>query len=138
MKQEYIVAFMTKNSKKFRESDYSTVQNLLAQVDDLKFPLLIGKSFEKAWPIVTTIFLCALGIFLAIGCIAVGSECYHDGYRGWDNSWHEAYIAWGDVIYSIFLGTMSISSVALGFYLILILRKQMALKELQTFISNLK
>lgn len=140
MKQEYIVAFMTKNSKRFRESDYATVQNALGNVDDSYFPLLMGKSFVKGWWIVLGILLLGLGIFLAIGCIAGGDAYFNNThYVGtYPNGFWEHTYRTEDLLYSIFLGLMSVSSLFLGIYLQIVTRKKIALKDLQMFISLLK
>ncbi len=132
MKQDNIVAFMAKNSKKFRESDYGTVRNTLASVDDSYFPLLMGKSFSMGWWIVLSIILWALGIFLAIeGGVWIDDGIYYR--RIYDTFGYDP----GSIILGIFFCVLALLAIALGIYLLLMIRKK-ALKNLQKIATNLQ
>lgn len=138
MKQDNIVAFMAKNSKKFRESDYGTVRNTLASVDDSYFPLLMGKSFTMGWWIVLSIILWALGIFLAIlGGVCLNAKIYDMRiYYTLGN-----FLYWsvdpGSIIFGIYFWVLTLLAIALGIYLLLMIRKK-ALKNLQKIATNLQ
>lgn len=153
MKQDNIVAFMAKNSKKFRESDYGTVRNTLASVDDSYFPLLMGKSFSMGWWIVLSIILWALGIFLAI----LGGVLIDAILGGACGAWAEwifnlffydiriyytigNFLDWSynpGIIPGIFFCVLALLAIALGIYLLLMIRKK-ALKNLQKIATNLQ
>lgn len=138
MKQDNIVAFMAKNSKKFRESDYGTVLNTLASVDDSYFPLLMGKSFSMGWWIVLSIILWALGIFLAIeGGFWIDDGIYY--VRLYDTFGNFLYWSHdpGSIILGIFFCVLALLAIALGIYLLLMIRKK-ALKNLQKIATNLQ
>lgn len=138
MKQDNIVAFMAKNSKNFRESDYGTVRNTLASVDDSYFPLLMGKSFSMGWWIVLSIILWALGIFLAIeGGSWIDSGIYY--VRVYDTFGNFLY--WShdseSIILGIFFCVLAPLAITLGIYLLLMIRKK-PLKNLQKIATNLQ
>lgn len=139
MKQDNIVAFMAKNSKNFQESDYGTVRYTLASVDDSYFPLLMGKSFTMGWWIVLSIVLWALGIFLAIE----GGLFIDEGTDGRPiyGPFHENIVGWEyvyeDINLGIFFCALALLAIALGIYLLLMIRKK-ALKNLQKIATNLQ
>lgn len=138
MKQDNIVAFMAKNSKKFRESDYGTVRNTLASVDDSYFPLLMGKSFTMGWWIVLSIILWALGIFLAIlGGVWINARIYD--MRIYDTLGNFLYCSVdpGSIIFGIYFCVLTLLAIALGIYLLLMIRKK-PLKNLQKIATNLQ
>lgn len=125
MKQDNIVAFMAKNNKKFRESDYGTVRNTLANVDDCYFPLLMGKSFTMGWMIILSVLIWMCGIVLAIE----GGILIDESHWSYDP---------GDIILGIFFCVLAPLAIALGIYLLLMIRKKAALKNLQKIATNLQ
>ncbi len=65
MKQEYITAFLAKNNKNFRVSDYPKIKQKLEQLDDNQFPILMQRSFKSSgWK--TLIAFCFIFSILAI------------------------------------------------------------------------
>ena len=66
MKDEYISAFLVKNKKQFRISDYMTIRQELSAVDDKFFPVLISTSFRGNWCVVIGIILLCIAIFSII------------------------------------------------------------------------
>lgn len=112
MKQEYIVAFLVKNENFFTPSELPVVKQLLAEVDDDYFPLLMKKKFVH--PVSLTI----IGVLLCIGSIPFIFGCYfnlEEGLRAF-NYYGKYYM--DDFMGAAALFLLAILLIGFGVYLI--------------------
>lgn len=116
MKEESVIAFLTKNKRNFKVSDYATIRKELNTINDNQFSLLMNTSFAQGWWIALSIVLFGS----SMPCIVSGIVYMCDTSIG-----------------GIFLFILGIAIVCAGFYILLDIRKRYALKQFLTLVKSL-
>lgn len=122
MKEESVIAFLTKNKRNFKVSDYSTIRKELNTINDNQFSLLMNTSFAQGWWIALSIVLFAVAVFWFSGFLAIVLQ--YDYFSI-------------DIILSILYLILSILSLCAGFYILLNIRKKYALKQFLALVKSL-
>lgn len=117
MKEESVIAFLTKNKRNFKVSDYSIIRKELNTINDNQFSLLMNTSFAQGWWIALSVILLTAG---SLGFI-YGAAC-------WGCSYPEAGIP------IMLVGTLSFLC---GIYVLLDIRKRYALKQFLALVKSL-
>lgn len=133
MKDEYISAFLVKNKKQFRISDYMIIRQELSAVDDKFFPVLISTSFRGNWCVVIGIILLCIAIFFIAFVLVMDdnwrlyiySLLLNLGIYNW--TW----------TYILPIGLISLFTVPISIYLLTVARKNENLQKLKVLIKNL-
>ncbi len=122
MKEESVIAFLTKNKRNFKVSDYSIIRKELNTINDNQFSLLMNTSFAQGWWITLSIVLFAVAVFWFSGFLTIVLQ--YDYFSI-------------DIILSILYLILSILSLCAGFYILLDIRKRYALKQFLALVKSL-
>lgn len=135
MKDEYISAFLVKNKKQFRISDYMTIRQELSAVDDKFFPVLISTSFRGNWCVVIGIILLCIAIFfIAFVLVMDDNQRFYILNLLWGLGIYTSTWTW---TYILPIGLICLFTIPISICFLTVARKNENLEKLNVLIKNL-